>query len=354
MEVVNNNYKHGEDDDAAVTALAACGSYILEMVLYAAVELDIFEILSRAGDGARLSTSDIVSGLPTPAADGAAVMLDSMLKLLATHTLLICENIGGPDRRYGIAPAGKFFANDDGGASFCQYLLFRPEGASTVPRLKDVIVEGGNLSEKLYGKSYYEHLNSNAEISNKFNEAMRSHSAVLMKKVVKTYRGFEGLSCLVDVGGGTGTALATIISKYPFIRGINFDLPLIVKTAPYYNSIEHIGGDMFVQVPKGDAILLKFILHNWSDEECGKLLKCCYKSLPNKGKLIVMDSIMPNTTQTDIHAMYASQMDFVMTAMFGGKERTHDEFQDLALKSGFGEFKVVSYAYGMWIMEFIK
>ncbi|KAL7145191.1 hypothetical protein ABFS83_07G063800 [Erythranthe nasuta] len=326
MEVVNNKYKHGEDDNAAVTALAACGSSILEMVLYAAVELDIFQILSRAGNGARLSTSDIVSRLPTPAADGAAVVLDSMLKLLATHSLLICENIGGPERRYGIAPAGKFFAKDDGGGAARRFV----NTCCSVPK---------------------EHQRCQG---NKFNEAMRSHSAVLMKKVVKTYGGFEGLSCLVDVGGGTGTALATIISEYPFIRGINFDLPHIVNTAPYYKGIEHIGGDMFVQVPQGDAILLKFILHNWSDEECEKLLKCCYKSLPNKGKLIVMDSIMPNTPQTDIHAIYASQMDFVMTAMFGGKERTHDEFQDLALNSGFGEFKVVSYVYGMWIMEFIK
>ncbi|KAL7145314.1 hypothetical protein ABFS83_07G073400 [Erythranthe nasuta] len=359
MEAVNNssrsNYKHGgEDDDAAVLALAACGSSILQMVLTAAVELDLFEIIAGAGDGARLSPSDIVSRLPT-AVDRAAVVLESMMKVLAAHSLLTCENGGGRERRYGISPAGKFFVNDEGGASLRQYLLFSPQGASTGPSLKDIVLGGGNISEKLFGKSFYEQMESNVELSKKFNEAMGSHSAVLMKKVVKTYRGFEGLSCLVDVGGGTGTALATIISNNPSIRGINFDLPHIVKTASPYNGIEHIGGDMFVQVPKGDAILLKFILHNWGDEECGNLLKCCYKSLPKeKGKMIVMDYIMPNTPQTDIHAMYASQMDFTMTALLGGKERTEDEFQALAINAGFRAFKVVSYVYGMWIMEFIK
>ncbi|EYU36645.1 hypothetical protein MIMGU_mgv1a0268441mg, partial [Erythranthe guttata] len=172
--------------------------------------------------------------------------------------------------------------------------------------------------------------------------------------VVKTYQGFEGLSCLVDVGGGTGSALCTIVSNYPSIHGINFDLPHVIKTAPSYTSIEHIGGDMFLEVPKGDAILLKFILHNWGDEACENLLKCCYKSLPNKGKLIVMDYIMPHTPQTDIHAMYASQMDLGMTTMLAGKERTRDEFEVLAMKAGFAGFKVVCYVYGMWIMEFIK
>ncbi|KAL9144289.1 hypothetical protein ABFS82_14G286900 [Erythranthe guttata] len=354
MEAVNS-YKHGEEDEAAVVAMAACGAYMLPMALNAAVELDVFEIIAAAGDGARLSSSDIASRFPT-AADGTAVMLESMLHMLAAHSLLICsvENGGGGVRRYGIAPAGKFFVRDESGASFCEYLAFGAKEAKMDFSLKDIVLEGGNTSEKAFGKSFYELMESDVEMNKMFNESMGSHSIVVMKKVVKTYQGFEGLSCLVDVGGGTGSALCTIVSNYPSIHGINFDLPHVIKTAPSYTSIEHIGGDMFLEVPKGDAILLKFILHNWGDEACENLLKCCYKSLPNKGKLIVMDYIMPHTPQTDIHAMYASQMDLGMTTMLAGKERTRDEFEVLAMKAGFAGFKVVCYVYGMWIMEFIK
>ncbi|KAL0360215.1 UNVERIFIED_CONTAM: Caffeic acid 3-O-methyltransferase [Sesamum radiatum] len=183
---------------------------------------------------------------------------------------------------------------------------------------------------------------------------MRAHSTVLMKKTIKIYDDFSSLSSLVDVGGGTGTALAIIIAKYPHINGVNFDLPEVVQNAPSYHGIKYIGGDMFVEVPKGDAILLKCILHNWSDEKCIKLLKNCYEALPNKGKLIVMDSILPINLQTNVHAKYAVGMDVIMSAKLEGKERTKDEFETLATKAGFAKFKIISYVYGLWIMEFIK
>ncbi|KAK4391102.1 Caffeic acid 3-O-methyltransferase [Sesamum angolense] len=248
------NYKHGEDEEAGALALAACVSHIFPMALDAAIQLDLFEIIARAGVGALLSPSDIVSQLST-SNEGAGAVLDSLLRLLATHSLLTCsvsrlEN-GGTERRYGLAPAGKFFVGDENGVSFAQFRALTSWG-----------------------------------------EMQFRHRAYWW--------------------------------------------------------------DMFVEVPKGDAILLKFILHNWSDEKCIKLLKNCYEALPNKGKLIVMDYILPNSPQTDIHAKYVTKLDVIMSTKLEGKERTKDEFETLATKVGFAEFKVVCCVYGMWIMEFIK
>ncbi|KAL0360214.1 UNVERIFIED_CONTAM: Caffeic acid 3-O-methyltransferase [Sesamum radiatum] len=118
------NYKYGDDDEAGALALAACVSHIFPMALDAAIQLNLFEIIARAGCGAQLSPSDIVSQLPT-SHDGAAAVLDSLLRLLATHSLLTCsvsrlEN-GGIERRYGLAPAGKFFVGDENGVSFSQF-----------------------------------------------------------------------------------------------------------------------------------------------------------------------------------------------------------------------------------------
>ncbi|KAI3464492.1 hypothetical protein Pfo_021155 [Paulownia fortunei] len=355
MEVVStNNYKHGEDDEAAVVALAACASHVFPMALSAAIQLDLFEIIAKAGDGAHLSPSDIASQLPTTN-DGAAVVLDLMLRLLASHALLTCSISklanGATERRYGLAPAGKFFVGDESGVSFAQFQAFLSKGGTMEFSLKDAVLEGGKLFERIYGKSYYQFMVSDPESGKMFNDVMGAHSTVLMKKVVKIYDGFEGLSSIVNVGGGTGATLDILVSKYPSIQGINFDLPQVVQTAPSYLGN---GGDMFLEVPKGDDILLKFILHNWGDDQCTILLKNCYKALPNKGKLIVMDYILPNTPQTDVHSKYASQMDIIMSTVLGGKERTEDEFEAMANKAGFAEFKIVCYVYGMWIMEFIK
>ncbi|XP_073024449.1 caffeic acid 3-O-methyltransferase 2-like [Primulina eburnea] len=86
---------------------------------------------------------------------------------------------------------------------------------------------------------------------------MGAHSTMTMKRALEVYNGFDELSSIVNVAGGNGITLDMIISKYPSIHGVNFDLPEVIKVAPTYNGIEHVAGDMFVEVPKGDAILLK-------------------------------------------------------------------------------------------------
>lgn len=63
---------------------------------------------------------------------------------------------------------------------------------------------------------------------------MSDHSTITMKKIFATYKGFEGLTTIVDVGGGTGAVLSMIVSKYPSIKGINFDLPHVIEDAPSF------------------------------------------------------------------------------------------------------------------------
>lgn len=55
-----------------------------------------------------------------------------------------------------------------------------------------------------------------------------------IKRVLKSYKGFEGVSKLVDVGGGVGGTLKLIIFQYPSMKGINFDLPQVVQDLPHH------------------------------------------------------------------------------------------------------------------------
>ena len=134
----------------------------------------------------------------------------------------------------------------------------------------------------------FEYLDKDPALNKSFHEAMVGVSTIIMNKIMEIYKGFEGLTSLVDVGGGTGACLNMIVSKYPSIKGINFDLPHVVQTAPTYQSnnlflssmhinsniilhsisppiyakfhvtgIEHVGGSMVVSIPKADAIVLK-------------------------------------------------------------------------------------------------
>ncbi|KAL3653728.1 Caffeic acid 3-O-methyltransferase [Castilleja foliolosa] len=138
--------------------------------------------------------------------------------------------------------------------------------------LKDAVLDGGIPFNKAYGMTAFEYHGKDLRFNKVFNQGMSNHSTILMKKILDIYDGFEGLNTVVDVGGGIGATLDMIVSKHPSIKGINFDLPHVINDAPSYPGIEH-GGDMFVSVPKGDAIFMKWICHDWSDEHCLKFLK---------------------------------------------------------------------------------
>ncbi|KAK3228551.1 hypothetical protein Dsin_000432 [Dipteronia sinensis] len=112
---------------------------------------------------------------------------------------------------------------------------------------------------------------------------------------------------------------------------------------------------MFASVPKGDAIFMKSICHNWRDEDCLKLLKKCYEALPENGKVIVCECILPATPDPSLESKLVTHLDCRMLVNFGnGRERTEDEFKALAKGSGFQGFQLVCCALNTYIMEFLK
>ncbi|KAK4406301.1 Acetylserotonin O-methyltransferase [Sesamum angolense] len=75
--------------------------------------------------------------------------------------------------------------------------------------------------------------------------------------------------------------------------GINFDRPDVVSEAPLIDGIEHVGGDMFESVPKADAVMLMWILHDWSDSRCIDILKKCKEAVPaDTGKVIIVEAVI--------------------------------------------------------------
>ncbi|KAJ1429187.1 S-adenosyl-L-methionine-dependent methyltransferase [Sesbania bispinosa] len=112
---------------------------------------------------------------------------------------------------------------------------------------------------------------------------------------------------------------------------------------------------MFQSVPNGDAIFMKWILHNWNDEDCLKLLKNCHKAIPDDGKVIVVDAVLPVLPENTTIAKVASQADLIMMTQFsGGKERTQNEFMKLALGSGFSGIRVACRVSVFCVLEFFK
>uniref|UniRef100_A0A5B6YWW7 Putative caffeic acid O-methyltransferase n=1 Tax=Davidia involucrata TaxID=16924 RepID=A0A5B6YWW7_DAVIN len=348
------------EEEACLFAMQLASASVLPMVLKSAIELDLLETIAKAGPGAYVSPSELATQLPTQNPD-APVMLDRILRLLASYSVLDCTLRNLPDGRvqrlYGLAPVCKFLTRNADGVSMAPLLLMNQDKVlmESWYHLKDAVLDGGIPFNKAYGMTAFEYHGTDPRFNKVFNQGMSNHSTITMKKILETYKGFEGLTSVVDVGGGTGATLNMIVSKHPTIKGINFDLPHVIEDAPSYPGVEHAGGDMFVSVPKGDAIFMKWICHDWSDEHCLKFLKNCYEALPNNGKVIVAECILPVSPDTRLATRNVIHIDVIMLAHNpGGKERTQKEFEALAKGAGFEGFRVMCCAYNTWVMEFLK
>lgn len=109
-------------------------------------------------------------------------------------------------------------------------------GVETVYRyhLKDAVLEGGIPFDKGYGMPTFVYHGKDQRFANIFNNGMSNHSTIVMKKILEVYEGFEGFSSVVDVGGGIGASLHMVVSKYPNIKGTNFDLPHVIENSPSF------------------------------------------------------------------------------------------------------------------------
>ncbi|XP_075503018.1 caffeic acid 3-O-methyltransferase-like isoform X1 [Primulina tabacum] len=329
--------QYSEEENVCLALQLACGS-VFPMVLKAAIELDLLEIIREAGPNASLSASEVASQLPTKDSDFASSMLDRILRLLAVQAVLKCSRkllpCGGFELRYSLAPVSNLFTKNENGACIAPTSLFIQDKVlmESWYHLKDAILEATIPFNKAHGMTLFEYAATDSRFNNVLNLCMSNHSVIIMKKIVEIYKGFQGLKSLVDVGGGIGVSLDMIVSKYPSIKAINFDLPHVIQVAASYAGIEHIGGDMFASVPKGDAIFMKWILHDWNDTECIKILKNCYEALPVNGKVIIAECILSETPSSSSNWDALGAMTDVMMLAYSpsGKERTLQQYEALA------------------------
>ncbi|XP_057454941.1 cathecol O-methyltransferase 1-like [Lotus japonicus] len=353
---------NSQEEDGIVFSMNMMSSMVLPLAVRSAVELGIFDILGKEGEGMKLSAKDIAVKLGSKNPEAPA-MLDRVLRLLACHSMLYCSlsedqhGPASPQRLYGLAPRSKYFVTDADGVTFGPALHLNLDKVlmESWTDLRGAIMEGGTPFNRVHGRHLYEYAGSDPRLNDVFNKAMSNITIIIMKSILKFYEGFEHINRLVDVGGGLGINLKLITSKYPHIQGVNFDLPHVLEHAPTYAGVTHVGGDMFESVPNGDAIFMKWILHNWSDEYCLKLMKNCHKATPNDGKVIVVEEVLSVLPETTVAAKSATQDDLIMmTQIPGGKERTQNEMTELALGSGFSGVRFVCCVSGFWVMEFYK
>ena len=217
-------------------------------------------------------------------------------------------------------------------------------------------IESGELPfEKVFGEKVFEYLEHHPDKARTFGESMSSLSNSQNPSIAKAYD-YTAFEKLVDVGGGHGSLLATILSTTPKLQGVLFDSPSVVALAPdaehmkvggVAKRIKIVGGDFFEEVPQGDSYIMKYIMHDWSDDLAVKILKNVRRQIPKNGKLLIVDTVIP--TGNDFN--WGKLLDINMLVLTGGKERSEAEFTDLLKDAGFALNRVIPTECPLSIVE---
>ena len=208
--------------------------------------------------------------------------------------------------------------------------------------------------EKILGMPVFDWMAKNPEEASLFNETMVAIHGGEPPAVAAAYD-FSALKTIVDVGGGTGNLLTTILQKYPGSRGILYDLPHVVREAAPMIQARGVAdrvtiesGSFFDAVPAGaDAYLLSHIIHDWSEGQCLTILGNCRRAMKSGSRLLIVEMVLPAGDEPHPGKM----LDMMMLVGPGGQERTAPEYGVLLGKAGLRMTRVVPTESAVSVVE---
>jgi hypothetical protein len=214
---------------------------------------------------------------------------------------------------------------------------------------------GKQALDQIYGTPIFEFFKQNPAEAQIFNDAMTQISMVDSPAVADAYN-FDGIRSIVDVAGGHGLLLATILKRNPNLRGTLYEMPHVLEGAkngplkPVMDRCTLASGDMFSSVPAGaDAYIMKHIIHDWPDDRCVQILKACRKGVNPGGKLLVVDSVIHPGNEFSPSKF----LDLQMLIFPSGCERTEKQSRDLFAAAGWKLSRIIPTAATDSIVEAI-
>jgi hypothetical protein len=158
-----------------------------------------------------------------------------------------------------------------------------------------------------------------------FDALMAAQAQANAEEIAEVYD-WSRVEHVVDVGGGTGTLLRTLLAAHPQLRGTLFDLPRVVAAAEPAERLETVAGSFFDDpLPRGDAYLLSQILHGFPDDAARQILRRCLEAGDAETRILLVEEVI-----SEQPTAREASFDLFMFTLGGGRQRTLDEFRRLA------------------------
>jgi hypothetical protein len=309
---------------------------------------------------ARLRLADLVADSPMTVEELSSATNtrpDMLLRVMrGLQGLGLVVESGG---RISVTEIGALLGSEAAGSLRDVALHAGTEAYKAWGELEHAVQTGEPAFEVAFGDSFFSYLRSHPEAGASFDGMMSQLSRRVVAAAVAAYD-FSDVSRVLDVGGGLGHFVASVLAAYSHLRGAVFDVPEVAEEANKYlknmdvaGRCVAVGGSFFESLPAGfDVFLLKWILHDWNDEACRKLLTVCRAALPDEGRLLVVERLLPKEISTSIPLDPAIAMDLGMLVYFGdARERYLEEYQELLGSCGLTVHELIPLPAGFSLLD---
>ena len=218
----------------------------------------------------------------------------------------------------------------------------------------DVAMTGGIPHEAAWNMGPFDYLRQHPEEARIFDAMMANFPDNRHAALAEAYD-FSFAALIADIGGGNGATLRQILARFPKPRGLIIDREDVVNAVKsdelMQGRITVLGGSFFDHVPRGpDIYMLIRVLHNWSDEDCVRILRTCRAAMDAHSLLLLGEQILEPDPARGQPTGYLN--DLQMMAMFGSsRERSEIEFRGLLNQSSFSLLRVIPTASTTSIIE---
>jgi hypothetical protein len=319
--------------------------YKLSQALYVVAKLRLADLLA---DG---SARDVEALAAATEADRAS--LQRLLRLLAAAGYFAQDAAG----QFRLTALGELLVSDAPRSDWAWILKEGELWREAWDHLLESVRTGQPGFDLAYGTGLFDYLadSGGSEVASRTLTALSSAGTDQQIKAIIDAYDFGAAETVVDVGGGNGALLFTILERHPGLRGVLFDLPYVVALTRIPDAVagrcELMGGSFFDSLPAGvgDLYLLRSVLHDWDDDRALQILRSCRAAVGPGAHLLVVEILFSGDSGED--PLSIALRDVNLMVMTGGRKRTADELGLLLAEAGFDMRRLIPTGGAFSIIE---
>lgn len=283
---------------------------------------------------AKLGIANYMSSTPVSVTELAKAtatkpeLLDRLLKYLSAYELF-----NHVDGAYALTELSKPLRDDDPHSIRAVLCMVDDSWWQAFSQLDVCLKTGQSAFSHQHGDDFFSFLHKSPEKQRNFDAGMAKLSTYDDDAISRAFN-FSTFSTLIDMGGGRGGLVKSLLKHHPLLNLTLFDTPAVLnqlQPADLPPQIKRQAGDFLAEIPEAEAYIFKGVLHDFNDELMQKILTNCRHQMPAEATLFIAEQVLPENNEPHPN----KTMDIVMMVLLGGRQRTLAEWQQCIEPSGF-------------------